>query len=217
MELEELKNIWQKNPSAFIRKGEEELARMLKGNSRSVVDKLKRSVWFELVFTVIAGVALLLYAFMLPNGAWKWSSVSILVLFVGYSVYYVKKLLLLNRFNPGDDHLKANLEKLVENLSNYLRFYTRSYTVLYPVYFALVLLFRGIETGSERFFQSISNPRTIIYLVLLAAFFYFITKWYTSWYLRKLYGNHLEKLKGLLNELAVDKPEELQTPHMPTA
>ncbi|HYC84900.1 MAG TPA: hypothetical protein VEB86_06745 [Chryseosolibacter sp.] len=210
MELDELKNIWQKNPSGFVPKGEDELARMLKGSSRSIVDKLKRSVWFELLFTVVSGIVLLLYAFSLPNGALKWTSVSILILFVAYPVYYIKKLVLLHRFNPGDDHLKANLEKLIDNLSSYLNFYIRSYTLLYPVYFVLALIFLAMERGSEQFFDSLSNPKTVAYLIVLAGIFYAASKLFTTWYLKKLYGNHLEKLKTVLSELvSFDKPEEL--------
>lgn len=201
MELDELKSIWEKKRTDFVPKDEHELAAMLKGNSQSIVHKLKRSVWFELIFTVIAGVALLAYALLLPNGALKWTSVSILALFVCYSVYYIKKLAVLNRFNPGDDNLRANLVKLIENLSSYLNFYTKSYTILYPVYFVLGLLFRGLESGSERFFETITNPRTILYLVLVGVVFYIATRIFTSWYLRKLYGNHLAKLRMLLSEL----------------
>jgi|GEM_PF-553470 len=213
MELDELRNIWQKNPAGFIPKDEEEIARMMRGNSsRSIVDKLKRSVWFELIFTIVAGMGLLAYAFSLRDGALKWTSISILILFVAYPVYYIKKLALLNRFNP-DDHLRANLEKLIDNLTSYLRFYLRSYSTLYPVYFLLALVFLALEKGSEQFFESLSDLKTIGYLIFLAALFYFMSKSFTNWYLKKLYGNHLEKLKSLLRELdSFDKPEEVSAP-----
>ena len=45
MELDELKHIWKKTDVDFHPKGEAELASMLKGNSKSIIDKLKRSVW----------------------------------------------------------------------------------------------------------------------------------------------------------------------------
>ncbi|MBT1705907.1 hypothetical protein [Chryseosolibacter indicus] len=201
MELEELKDIWQKNRSGFQPKDEAELASMLRGSSKSIVGKLKRSVWFELAFTFISGLALLTYALTLPSGALKWTSVSILVLFVAYSFYYIKKLLLLNAFNKGDDHLKANLERLTNSLTSYLSFYKRSYTVLYPVYFCLGLLFVGLESGSDHFFEIISKPKRILSLVAMAALLFFLSTWFTNWYLKSLYGNHLLKLKSLLNEL----------------
>lgn len=200
MELDELKNIW-KEKTKYQPKDETQIALMLKGNSKSLVDKLKRSVWFELLFTLAAGIALLLYALSLPSGSLKWTSVSILVIFVAYTFYYVKKLLLLNRFKPADDNLKVNLENLIRSLTSYLNFYQRSYTLLYPVYFCLGLLFGGIELGSDKFFQRVTEPRIIGFLILTAALFFFLSTWFTRWYLRKLYGNHLDKLKAVLGDL----------------
>jgi hypothetical protein len=199
MELDELKDIWKK--SDFRPKAEAELASMLKGNSKSIVDKLKRSVWFELIFTLIAGIALLVYAFNLQSGSLKWTSVSILILFVGYGFYYIKKLTLLNKFSSGDDNLKANLEKLIDKLTNYLKFYKRSYSILYPVYFCLGLLFGALERGFDEFLHILASTQKIILLTIAAGAFFVLSTLLVDWLLKKLYGNHLEKLKALLNEL----------------
>lgn len=201
MELEELKSIWKSSDPGFSPKNEAEIAQMLKGNSQSIVDKLKRSVWFELIFTLVAGISLLVYALTLPSGALKWTSVSILILFVGYSFYYIKKLTLLVNYNPADENIRASLERLTDNLSSYLRFYKRSYTMLYPIYFVLGLLFVAMERGMDKFLDNLSQPRTIIYLLVIALVFFFCSTWLTNWYLKKLYGNHLEKLKGLLHDI----------------
>ena len=201
MELEELKSIWKNNDPGFRLKDESEIALMLKGKSQSIVDKLKRSVWFELVFTFVAGVALLIHALTLQSGALKWTAVSILLLFVGYSFYYIKKLTLLRNYNPGAENMRASLERLIGNLSSYLRFYKRSYTILYPIYFLLGLLFAAIERGTDNFLNTMTNPRTIFYLCTIALIFFFCSTWLTNWYLRKLYGNHLDKLKNLLDDI----------------
>jgi len=202
MELDELKSIWKNNPD-FQTKAESEIALMLKGTSQSIVHKLKRSVWFELIFTAIAGMGLLVYALTLPSGALKWTSISILILFVVYSFYYIKKLVLLKRFNPAIENVRANLEILINNLTGYLKFYKRSYTILYPVYFVLGLLFAAIERGTDEFIETLARPKTILYLIFVAGVFFFFSTWFTNWYLKKLYGNHLSKLKGLLNDLEV--------------
>lgn len=201
MELNELKDIWKKTEAGFQPKAEAELAAMLKGNSKSIIAKLKRNVWFELTFTLISGIILLIYALTLPSGALKWISVAILAVFVAYTFYYIKKLMLLNRFGGGDDNLKASLEKLIENLASYLRFYRRSYALLYPVYFLLALLFVGIERGIDEFVNILTKPKTIAYLLFLAGIFFVCSTWLVNWYLKKLYGRHLEKLQNLLNDL----------------
>lgn len=201
MEIEELKYIWRKQYEGFEFKDETELASMLKGTSTSIIGRLKRNVWFELVLTLLGGLALFAYALTLPEGGLKWTSISIPILFAIYSAYYLKKLRLLNRFDSGNAHMKANLQQLVQRLKDYLKFYKRSYSILYPMYFVLFLLFTAVEQGATGFLHRISQPEIFIALILGAGLFFICSTWLTSWYLKKLYGNHLEKLEALLREL----------------
>lgn len=201
MELEDLKDIWEKQSAGFKPKGKTELAGMLKGRSTSIITRLKRNVWFELIFTFLGGLALLIYALTSLTGSLKWTSISIIVLFAIYSLYYIKKLRLLNAFEAGNDDLKTNLQRLIANLRGYLKFYKRSYSVLYPAYFVLGLAFTAIEHGTTGFLQRMARPEIFLSLVLGAGIFFILSTRLTTWYLRKLYGNHLEKLEKLLIEL----------------
>jgi hypothetical protein len=201
MELDDLKSIWKKHGSGLPHKGEAEISAMLNGTSKSIVQKLKRSVWFELGFTLVAGVALLFYAFTLPGGALKWTSIAIVLIFVAYTTYYIKKLILLSQFNPASGNLRTNIENLVNNMSGYLSYYKRSYTILYPVYFCLGILFRVIEKGTTSTLEVLRQPKTIAVLLAVAVLFYITSTWLVNWLLRKLYGNHLEKLKSILHDL----------------
>jgi hypothetical protein len=203
MEIEDLKDIWKKQSEGFKRKNETELTTMLNGKSKSIISRLKRNVWFELIFTFLGGLGLLSYAITIPGGALKWTSISILILFCIYSFYYVEKLRLLNGFSAGNEDIKANLQRLTASLSSYLKFYRRSYSILYPVYFFLGLLFTAIEQGTIGFLNKVTKPAIFIPLLLGAGLFFICSTWLTSWYLRKLYGNHLDKLKGLLRELDI--------------
>ena len=201
MELEELKNIWKNNGPEFQPKDEEEIALMLKGRSMSIIDKLKRNVWLELIFTVALSIVLLIYATTLETGSLKWTSISLLLLFIAYAFYYIKKLMLLNRFSGVNENIRDNIAMLVENLTDYVKFYKRSYAILYPIYFCLGILFGALERGTGKYIEYLSRPSNLIYLLAMALLFFFISTWFASWYLKKLYGNHLDKLKELLNEL----------------
>ena len=205
MEIEDLKDIWRKESEGFKPKDETELAAMLKGRSRSIVGRLKRNVWIELIFTFLGGIALLAYALTLPEGSLKWTSISILILFGIYSFYYLKKLRLLSRFESGNDNLRVNLQWLVRSLKGYLKFYKRSYSFLYPAYFFLGLLFTAIEHGAAGFFDKLARPEIFLTLLLGAALFFILSTWLTTWYLKKLYGNHLEKLERMLGELESER------------
>jgi hypothetical protein len=201
MELEELKSIWKNSEPVFQPKDEREIATMLKGRSISIIDKLKRNVWFELILTIVVAVALLVYALSLPSGGLKWTSISFILMCLGATFYYVKKIIMLNRFNPANENIRGNLISLIDNLTAYLKFYKRSYTVLYPVYFCVALLFGAIERGAEAFFENLMRPRTIILLTFLTGVLFFVSTWFANWYLKKLYGNHLDKLKNLLSDI----------------
>ncbi len=201
MELEDLKSIWKNSEPDFDLKNEQEIASMLKGKSMSIIDKLKRSVWFELLFAIVLSIALLLYALSLPKGALKWTSISLLLMCLAYTIYYIKKLTLLTHAQRRSENLHDTITLLIKNLTSYLKFYKNSYAILYPVFFLLGLLFGAMERGTDQYIAFISKPTTVLYLLLFAGIFFLISSRLANWYLKKLYGNHLEKLKSLLNEL----------------
>ena len=172
---------------------------MLKSKSTSIIEKLKRNVWFELIFTALVGMALLVYTFTIPNGTIKWMIISILLVFILYTFYFIKKLLLLNRFEQKQD-IKTNLEVLAAQLTGYLSFYKKSYAILYPIYFIIGLFFVAVEKGMDEFLHAMMQPKSLLYLIVMSLVFLFASTWFVQWYLKKLYGNHLEKLKNLLKE-----------------
>ena len=200
MELEDLKSIWKSSEPVFQPKNEQEIARMLKGRSISIVNKLKRNVWFELVFTIVVSVGLLIYALSLPKGAMKWTSISLLLMCIASTVFYVKKLSILNHVQGINENLHDTISFLIKNLTTYLRFYKNSYTVLYPIYFLLGLVFSFMEKGTD-VVEFLSQPATIIYLLFMGGLFFLISFWFARWFLKKLYGDHLEKLKNIMQEL----------------
>jgi hypothetical protein len=201
MELEELRSIWRQKEPAFQIKNEAEIAMMLKGRSMSIIAKLKRNVWIELIFIIVVSIVLLKYATSLKTGALKWTSISLLVMCMASTIYFIKKLILLNRFNEMSGNLHNTISVLIQNLNGYLKFYRTSYTILYPIYFLLGLLFGAMERGPDKYLQFLSKPATILYLLLVAGLYYIVSTWFANWVLKKLYGDHLDKLNKLLIEL----------------
>jgi Ca2+/Na+ antiporter len=202
MELDDLKSIWKGN--LFEAKQAEEIAAMLKGRSKLTIAKLKRSVRFELLLTIGFGLVLLYLAFTLRSGAMKWSIVSMVLLFLAYIIYYVMKMRVLNRFNPSQQNIRENLEKLISSMEAYLKFYKTSYTVLYPVYLLLGILFAALERGFDTFWHQLAQPETILRLTLVSLAVLAGSLLFSKWYLKKLYGNHLDSLKELLRDIKDD-------------
>ncbi len=199
-ELDDLKSIW-KQQAGFEVKNEGELLQMLGKSSNTIISKLKRSVWFELIFTVACILVLGMYTTTIPHGALMWTILSLLVLLISYTLYYVKKIMLLNQYDSSSDNLKANLRHLLERLDAYMKFYKRSYTILYPVFFVLGLLFGALESGFDRFIHKFENPLYTTSFIILSIIFMVGVYTITNWYLKKLYGNHIEKLRSILDDL----------------
>jgi hypothetical protein len=199
-ELEDLKSIW-KQQAGFEVKKKDELLQMLGKSSNTIISKLKRSVWFELIFTVACILVLGMYTTTIPNGALMWTILSLLVLLISYTLYYVKKIMLLNQYDSSSDNLKANLRHLLERLDAYMKFYKRSYAILYPVFFVLGLLFGALESGFDRFIHIFDNPLYTASFIILSIIFMVGVYTITNWYLKKLYGNHIEKLRTILDDL----------------
>ena len=109
--------------------------------------------------------------------------------------------MLLGKYDSSDSNMRINLENLHEKLSVYVSFYRKSYSVLYPVYFFLGIFFGALDTGMDAFLNRMQEPKTIAYLAGIAGIFFISSFIITNFYLKKLYGNHLNKLKELLDEL----------------
>lgn len=201
-ELDDLKSIWRQQPPDLEAKNSEEISRMLQGRSTSIVSKLKRSVWFELAFTIVCGIGLAAYGIYAQSGQLAWMVLTLSIIFALYILYYVKKLKLLSRYDLSHGNLKTNLENLVEGLQAYLSFYKRSYTILYPVFFFIGLFFGALDAGFDNFLHRFTQTGFLIWFVLVTTVFMVGVYKITGWYLKKLYGNHLEKLKELLRELS---------------
>lgn len=200
-ELDDLKSIW-KQQQDFDPKNPVEIGQMIRQRSHSLIYKLKRSVWFELVFTIVCILAMGVYVFTLKPGALMWTILSLLILLVIYILYYVKKIILLNQYDPSAQNLKDNLKHLLERLDEFMKFYKRSYAILYPVFFGLGLLFGAMETGFEKYLNKFSSPLYTISFIILSVVFMVGVYTITDWYLKKLYGNHIEKLHSLLDDLS---------------
>ncbi|MCU0356184.1 MAG: hypothetical protein MUE95_01255 [Cyclobacteriaceae bacterium] len=199
-ELDDLKILWKQDRS-FEQKNENEIALMIRGSSKTLITKLKRSVWIELSLSVLCIVALGAFGLSLSPGAMMWTIMALLVLLLGYVFYYVKKIILLNDYDDSAENLKTNLENLVDKLDAYMTFYKRSYAILYPLFFLLGLFFGIMESGLDRFVQKMQNPLNVFAFLLIAVIFMVGVYAITDWYLKKLYGNHIEKLRSLLLDL----------------
>jgi len=209
MELEKWKDIWKEEGDRAPNDAQK-LHSLLDKKSKSPVAKMKRNLRVELWFVIITYGAMILFYFLAFKG--RMSAVSWFMLFIGllFVFYFQRKNKLLTEMECLSCEVKSNLQKQTTTLEKYIRIYLIGGTVLAPVsllffgWFFYARAWRNVS-GSI-FYPGDQNPmwKVILAWVILTSIvtvlFYLLNKWYVQ----KLYGKHVEKLKEVLSEMEND-------------
>lgn len=204
MELDQLKEMWGTVEEKQTQTSEEELQLMLQKKSKSPIAKMKRNL------TVEMWVLIVLYSWIIYDYVRQFKglilAIPLLLFVVGllYIVYFIRKRTLLKQMECVTCEVKSNLQQQVTILEKYIRFYMLSGTILFPltvIFISSVMFFSSPEIQQVR----VKEPLPFAYFflaitiisVLITVPIYFLNKWY----LRKLYGQHAEKLKQIINEM----------------
>ncbi|MBH2005134.1 MAG: hypothetical protein I8H66_10630 [Sphingobacteriia bacterium] len=214
MELDELKNkLNQKLETDHLQRTEEDIAALLNKKAHSVLNKIRRSLWFEVIFCLVFTV-LLIYVSIASQyqslRIYAGSFSVIMLLVTGVFVYLLKQT---NIANSNNLPIRENLQIIVKLMDEFIRRYFQFCIALLPVctLFAAVLQIYEKEAIVEidllirkiRPAQSQKLFFTIVYLVGSFAGLYYLTKWY----LKKLYGNFVAQLKDYIRELEENEKE----------
>jgi magnesium-transporting ATPase (P-type) len=206
MELEQLKDMWKEQEPARPR----DVQPLLNKKSNSPIAKMKKHLVMELTAVIAMYGFVIIYFFAAYKG--RFSSVSILYLLVGvvFCIYYFKKFKLLKEMECMACQVKTNLSKQLNTLEKYIRFYLIAGTALIP----LVLIFfywfgyTYIPRGREFFFPQPSETTTVLQSIaiftLITAVATILSYYLNKWYIRKLYGKYIDKLKEMLSQMEDD-------------
>ncbi|MGL6267610.1 MAG: hypothetical protein ACRC2O_06770 [Chitinophagaceae bacterium] len=206
MELDQWKNIWKEegnSPSNDAKK----LQLLLSKKSKSPVAKMKRNLKVELWFVIITYGFMILFYFIAFKG--RMIAVSWFMLFIGllFVIYFQRKNKLLTEIECLSCEVKSNLQKQVITLEKYIRIYLIGGTLLAPVSLLFFGWFFYISAWRNNYdsilYPGDHNPiwKVILVWVMLTAIVTFIFYMLNKWYVRKLYGKHVEKLKEVLSEM----------------
>jgi hypothetical protein len=205
MELDQLKEMWsnvgskQQGPSA------DALQALLHKKSKSPIAKMKRNLLMELLFIMVLYVGCVVYYFLHFTGGMLSLAWMLIVIGVLYIFYYLQKKKLLNQMECVSCEVKLNLKMQLQTLEKYVRFYLISGTIMFPVVFiatGMVGFFYAPDIAREAALKSkdflwIFTTALVVFAFVLTAPIYFLNKWYV----RKLYGRHIQQLKNILQEM----------------
>jgi Ca2+/Na+ antiporter len=217
MELDSLKDIWKNLDEDDLRPGRDvPILAMLHKRSQGSIAKLKRNLNRELVAIVILYTLMIGYYFIAWHGRYWELSVLLLLIGAAFVFYYYHKNKLLKKMQCVTCEVKSNLRHQLVTLEKYVRFYFIAGTILTPLaYFAAgaIVFFKtpisqpGFPDAHEMIdaqlpvVSHITNHRFFIAFatigIALTVGIYFLNRWYVN----KLYGQHIQRLKELLFQM----------------
>lgn len=208
MDLDELKyELNHKLSTDHAGRSDEDIAALLTKRTSSIVDKLKRSLWIEILFGIGVVIA---FGYVGICSKYHWLKIYFSVSAVLSAAFVALLIYLLRRTSHlGNTILpvKGNLQTIVNLIEEFVKRYFQFTMALIPicVIFSLfvgyneperVLSTEGLAKGHfTRSWQVITF--ILIYIALLAIGVYYFTRWY----LKKLYGNYVDQLKKCIEEL----------------
>jgi hypothetical protein len=203
MELDSLKELWQQQEPEM---GPENLRLLLGKKSNSPIAKMKRNLMVELIVVIVTYGLAIVYFFteftgLLNSLAWVY-----LFLAIAFIIYFARKNRLLNEMECMSCQVKSNLLKQVAVLEKYVRFYHIAGTAVIPLlalysYYILIPKIWFMH-GNRNLPKNSISVITEMFVWIFATFVLTISFYYLNkWYVKKLYGNHINKLKLMLDQM----------------
>lgn len=206
-ELEDLKNIWSSNIEKDIGQQvveQDKIRALLNKKSTNIIDRVRKNLFGEIILFFIC---LILVAsvpiYLQTKQVLIVCTLIIVLIFIPYLVYYLKKYQELKRFFSYNQDIKSSLQMLIKQLEKYINIYFWGSLLLTPIsgfLLGFAILYEMKALGFLIYFNAFSST-TLSMILSFALLLTLISYPIMKWYIRKLYGQHLEKLKDCLREL----------------
>ena len=198
MELDNLKHLWRDLKEDNHVDEDEQILKILHKKSQSPIAKMKRNLFIELIAVIILYAFPIWYFFQTSEGRYIEISIGLSVVAILFTIYFYKKNKLLGEMQCVTCEVRSNLQRQLKTLEKYVWLYFVGGIVLTPIAyfvpgFLVIMKYPGRDVSAE----FTSSAAYIIFIVIgltITVGNYFFSRWY----IRKLYGQHINRLKDLL-------------------
>lgn len=208
MELDDLRRQWQQPAPAQAPAplSAADLTQLVARQSGSIVGQLRRNARLEMGINY-ALLAMSLGMCALAPLLWLRLFGGLLALVAVVCIYYLnRKLGLLRSMDDPAGNLRVHLLRITGGLRALIRFYYRFTLAMIPVTALMIAAFAMLKMLGN--FTPAKLTLILGSLVVEMAVLYWPASRATTWYLQRLYGQHLDRLEGQLRELdEVAQPE----------
>jgi hypothetical protein len=202
MELNELRRHWQQPEPVAAALSAAQLRELLARQRGSLVDKMRRNARWEMALAVLFAVLLLVGLTRTHEVVFRLCAVFSLILMLVLIYYYYRLLAMLRQIDEPGSSVRSHLVQLCAGLRRMFRF---NYKLTLWVLPYMILLVYGFFTGRLLAGKATYTWQTWAIaggiLLVLGAVLQVGIVYITRWYMQQLYGQHLDRLEGQLQEL----------------
>lgn len=215
MDLDQFKTeLKTKLATDHMNRSDADIEQLLKKKTGSFIDKIKKSLWFEIIIGFLLNFGFVYAAFDASMHSMRiyFGVFSVLMyLFLFFLIYLLVRT---NKIKSADQTIKENLTSYIVLIDEFIKRYLQFTMALIPIclVFAGYLGYTdGHSDATKNVFNSGFNLGTKLnrnlFIVFISSFTVFMSLGifgmyhFTKWYLKKLYGNYLNELKHCMTEL----------------
>lgn len=210
MEWEELKNTWKQITDAETPQyevSEHVLLKVIRQRSSSLTAKMLRNVYGEIAFSAFCMLVLIFNPF-----PWYFRLASTAVAAILFSPFvkpFIRFYRLLKNFSQKPiENLHTTLHAHIDLCTQYVHWYRRMNLILTPLAgFGVIWLILYFYITEKIIAQL--TPTVIIITSLIAVGYALLCIPLVNWYVNRLYGQHLDKLKACLKDLEEKNTESV--------
>ena len=202
MKLDNLKEIWhrlEKDDRAPV--DGDEIMRMLQKKSQSPIARMKRNLLVELVTVIILYSIPIRYFLTTSMGRYREIGIFLLVIGTLSIIYFYIKHRLLSRMQCVTCEVRSNLHRQLAMLEKYILVYFVCGTILGPVAYFFTGFIVLLRFPANNVFTQFTASNTFIIFVSIGVLITIGSYFLNKWYINKLYGQHIYKLKQLLLQM----------------
>jgi hypothetical protein len=204
MELEELKYLFlQQNTAAKKKSSADSIAAMLKRRSAAPTGRLKRNLLAELVMAILFCALPMYVLFSHPGFYIKGLALVFFLIAAFFVVKIIRLRKAIRRYEAASYAIKQRLKLLIDILNRSARLYVQSTIIAFPLLFGMAALLVQLDNQHKDSLLFLETPRAALIVYFISASVWCTAMYFfTKWYVKELYGQHIKQLQSHLNEMA---------------
>ena len=211
MDLDELKYQLKAKLSAdHAGRSNKDIAALLNKRTHSIIGKLKKSLWMEIIFGILITVGFGLIGIMSKYVTLRIYFSIFAVMCAAFIVLLIYLLRRITHLSSSTLPVKSNLQTIVNIIEEFIKRYFQFTMALIPVCFIFSFLLGYNEPEPvpevDGLAKSIFSAawQVVVFLVIYMAALTVGIYYFTKWYLKKLYGKYMDQMKECIAELTED-------------